>query len=555
MVQLLFVPALSGSSDTVGRRTVIYLALALHAGSVFALAAVVNDESLAWVSACRLVTSVCVVILPVSQAVMIDLSDDGGRDATHGLGIAFGAFALGNSAGDIVGGSLAEHHRGVACLVSGALASAALLSLTVFGWKETAPSLQKGPLRRRRWWRRCLCCRCWCCCAERNEEEWDRGGGGGARSGASREGTRSHDAESSGGGDVTASGNGDHWAGDGGGEHRRCSTGKGGGAGLLNPLRVLTFFLESRMLLRIACCYFLFVLSLNVFASGYNYIDYRFHWTPPEISYFFATYNIAMALAGGWAIRGIVPGRLSEENGALLGISVQVCAVTLSGLCFRGWMLYPTLVFGALQNITEPCLQVVMATFVGADRQGGLQGAVMSLRVVGEGFAAPLFTQVFSAGSSAGFEQAPFFLATAISLVSLMVAWLPLRKLDKTRKTVLADGSVLAPAAEGWGASGGGGRGGDTSPPPASADKPRDDDDDNSAGDSGLPSSRGGAPPVYEGGGDDVLAAKSSSLPGPAVGEPTRQEARAEAGAQEQEQEAMGSGEGDEEALTVPLLA
>lgn len=45
----------------------------------------------------------------------------------------------------------------------------------------------------------------------------------------------------------------------------------------------------------------------------------------------------------------------------------------------------------------------------------------MSLRVIGEGIAGPIFTQVFSAGSSAGFEQAPFFLATVFSLVSLTV--------------------------------------------------------------------------------------------------------------------------------------
>lgn len=75
VVQLFFVPALSGSSDTFGRRGVIYLALALHAGSVFALATVVSGGSLAWATACRLVTSVCVVILPVGQAIMIDLSE------------------------------------------------------------------------------------------------------------------------------------------------------------------------------------------------------------------------------------------------------------------------------------------------------------------------------------------------------------------------------------------------------------------------------------------------------------------------------------------------
>lgn len=91
------------------------------------------------------------------------------------------------------------------------------------------------------------------------------------------------------------------------------------------------------MLLRIACSYFLFVLSLNVFATGYNYMDYRFHWTPAEISYFFATYNILMAFAGGWAIRGIVPKRLSEENGALFGISVQVlCRILICSVVAFG---------------------------------------------------------------------------------------------------------------------------------------------------------------------------------------------------------------------------
>lgn len=43
------------------------------------------------------------------------------------------------------------------------------------------------------------------------------------------------------------------------------------------------------------------------------------------------------------------------------------------GLCFYGWMLYPALALGALQNITEPCLQAIMATFVSVNRQGSLQ--------------------------------------------------------------------------------------------------------------------------------------------------------------------------------------
>lgn len=45
----------------------------------------------------------------------------------------------------------------------------------------------------------------------------------------------------------------------------------------------------------------------------------------------------------------------------------------------------------------------------------------MSLRVIGEGVAGPLFTQIFSASSSAGFEEAPFFVAAIISGVGLTV--------------------------------------------------------------------------------------------------------------------------------------
>lgn len=53
--------------------------------------------------------------------------------------MAFAAFALATSVGDIVGGALSEHNRSVACLLCGGLSVAALVSLLLFGWEETAP--------------------------------------------------------------------------------------------------------------------------------------------------------------------------------------------------------------------------------------------------------------------------------------------------------------------------------------------------------------------------------------------------------------------------------
>ena len=80
------------------------------------------------------------------------------------------------------------------------------------------------------------------------------------------------------------------------------------------------------------------MLSLNVYSTAYNYFDFRFHWSPLDISYFFATFNASMAIAGGWAIRYIVPKRLSVENGVLFGFFLQVGWVDLrwAGLGWAG---------------------------------------------------------------------------------------------------------------------------------------------------------------------------------------------------------------------------
>lgn len=64
----------------------------------------------------------------------------GGGEVTHGLGLIGAAFGLAISVGPILGGSLSETHRGAACLLSSAMSLVSLLSLTFYGWEETAPA-------------------------------------------------------------------------------------------------------------------------------------------------------------------------------------------------------------------------------------------------------------------------------------------------------------------------------------------------------------------------------------------------------------------------------
>ena len=72
ILQLVAVPTLCGASDVIGRRMILGGAIALTFVSTLALALAPN--SIVAVSACRLVASVAGVTLPISHAVVVDLS-------------------------------------------------------------------------------------------------------------------------------------------------------------------------------------------------------------------------------------------------------------------------------------------------------------------------------------------------------------------------------------------------------------------------------------------------------------------------------------------------
>lgn len=60
-------------------------------------------------------------------------------DRSRGLGIALASFSLSTAVGDLLGGSLSENHRDIACYICSGVMLSALASLHVLGWEETAP--------------------------------------------------------------------------------------------------------------------------------------------------------------------------------------------------------------------------------------------------------------------------------------------------------------------------------------------------------------------------------------------------------------------------------
>lgn len=90
------------------------------------------------------------------------------------------------------------------------------------------------------------------------------------------------------------------------------------------PPSLLSSRRTSSLLMQLAVVLACFSLSLNVFSVYYNYFDFRYHWSPLDISLYFSTFGILLALTSGLFIRFLVPKRLSVGRGVLLGLALQV---------------------------------------------------------------------------------------------------------------------------------------------------------------------------------------------------------------------------------------
>lgn len=88
----------------------------------------------------------------------------------------------------------------------------------------------------------------------------------------------------------------------------------------------------------LALCVFCCTLAFGIFGVYYNYLDFRYHWSALEISFFFSAQGLVLSLMTSIGIRLFVPKRLSEGQGTLVGFTLQVwlCFMFVRGsICDR----------------------------------------------------------------------------------------------------------------------------------------------------------------------------------------------------------------------------
>jgi len=167
----------------------------------------------------------------------------------------------------------------------------------------------------------------------------------------------------------------------------------------------------------------LFVLFLGgaVYPSIWSFwTAAEFDWNPRMIGISLAAYGISNTICQAVLV-GLLTKKLGDRNASLLGLVLNIASFVLTGLATKSWMVFAVIVIGSPAGIAMPAMNAWMSKLAPEDAQGRLQGTIGAAEGLSSIFGPILMTQVFGAFEHS-LPGAPFFLAAALSVVSLLIA-------------------------------------------------------------------------------------------------------------------------------------
>src|ERR1043165_4933867 len=146
-----------------------------------------------------------------------------------------------------------------------------------------------------------------------------------------------------------------------------------------NPVGALRAFRSRPAAIELATTCFLLNLAHQVFpATWVLYTEYRYKWDTLQTGLSLTVVGVVVAVVQGGLTR-VAVAKLGERKTILMGMTISTLAYIGYGSAYAGWIVYVILCFGAFGGVTMPTIQSVISRQVGADEQGRLQGALMSL--------------------------------------------------------------------------------------------------------------------------------------------------------------------------------
>lgn len=194
-----------------------------------------------------------------------------------------------------------------------------------------------------------------------------------------------------------------------------------------NPLGSLMLLKRYPQVFGLAAVVFIANMAHYVYPSIFVlFADYQYHWGLREVGWVLLVVGVFNIIVNVGLI-GRVVARIGERRTLLLGLSCGAIGFVIYGLAEQGWYFLIGLPISALWAMAAPATQALVTRQVGADAQGRVQGALMSLialaGVIGPALYAGSFGYFIGKSAPVHLPGAPWFIAATLLTLGLLIAW------------------------------------------------------------------------------------------------------------------------------------
>ncbi|MBB1089630.1 TCR/Tet family MFS transporter [Lysobacter sp. SG-8] len=194
-----------------------------------------------------------------------------------------------------------------------------------------------------------------------------------------------------------------------------------------NPVGSLVLLRRYPQVLGLATVVFLANLAHYVYPSVFVlFADYRFDWGPREVGWILAAVGVCSIIVNAVLV-GRVVRWLGERRTLLLGLSCGVVGFMVYGFSDSGWVWLLGIPVSALWALAAPSTQALITREVGAEVQGRIQGALMSLvalaGILGPGLFTFSFAWAIDEATPVHLPGAPWLIAGVLLALAVVIAW------------------------------------------------------------------------------------------------------------------------------------
>jgi len=194
-----------------------------------------------------------------------------------------------------------------------------------------------------------------------------------------------------------------------------------------NPLGSLALLKRYPQVFGLAAVVFIANLAHYVYPSVFVlFADYAYGWGQKEVGYVLALVGVLNIIVNV-ALVGRVVARFGERRALLASLACGAAGFAIYGAAGSGWLFLLGLPVSALWAISAPATQALITRQVGADAQGRIQGALMSLvsmaGIIGPAVFAGSFGWFIGPAAPARVPGAPWFIASLLLAIAVLIAW------------------------------------------------------------------------------------------------------------------------------------